>query len=515
MRQIQRFFKPYFLCFCWVGLSAVSGAFPAVTKLQDTTVSSSAMTLGSGALYGYAINGLSFQQDVLITYNGWQYITYYNSSRYVCVGRRQLPSGSWQVITLTDYTLSTTTDAHNVVTMGICPNDGTIHLSFDNHHGGTLDYRVSETGVATDPGSITWSAALFKSVRSYLESGKTYSSVTYPQFLQTPDGNMQFNYRIDSSGNGDWAMVDYNAATGLWSNTRTVISRTGTYSDSQISNSIKRNPYMNGPMAYGPDGTLHATWCWRETATGTANHDILYAYSKDGGVTWYNNNPPSNLRIGTANNPLQGILRFSWLNDGLQIVGDTSIPQTIYLNSPGINAVTLDSYYGLMNQQAQAIDPQGRIHVVMFHCSDESYISYPRGSNIWGLVGARRYFHYWRDDKGVWTRNELPGYVGSRPKIFFRPNGDVYAIYQSWQTVNPSSAAIYITNGNLVIQAATAATQWTDWQIIHTETGPFLNEMLADSYRFQEGVLSVMVQNSPGTIGASTPLRVIDFQLND
>jgi len=71
----------------------------------------------------------------------------------------------------------------------------------------------------------------------------------------------------------------------------------------------------------------------------------------------------------------------------------------------------------------------------------------------------------------------------------------------------------YITSGNLVIQAATAATQWTDWQIIHTEIGPFLNEMLADPYRFQQGVLSVMVQNSPSTIGASTPLRVLDFQL--
>ena len=441
MRQVLQFLKPCFVCFCWLWLSAVSGAFPAVTKIQDTTVDNSAMTLGSGAPYGYAINGLSFQQEVLWTYNGWQYVTYYNGAGHVCIARRQLPSGSWQIIELTDYTISTTTDAHNVVTMGICPNDGTIHLSFD-HHGQELNYRVSQVGAATNPGSITWNASLFGSVRIYLESGKTYPTVTYPRFWTTPDGNMQFGYRIDSSGNGDWAMVDYNAATGQWSNTRTVISRTGSYIDSQGSNTI-RNPYMN-TLAYGPDGTLHATWTWRESAGG-ANHDILYAYSTDGGYTWYNNNPPPTLlRIGTVNTPLQGILRFSGLTEGPQIVGDTSIPQLIYLNSPGIRVVKLDRDWGLMNQQAQAIDPQGRVHIVMFHCTPEMYQGY--SWSIWGPVGARRYFHYWRDLQGVWHRNQLPGYVGSRPKIFIRANGDAFVIYQSWQTVSLTSTDIYISS---------------------------------------------------------------------
>ena len=136
------------------------GAFPDVTKIQDTTVDTEAMTLGSGAPYGYAINGLSFQQEIIWTHNGWQYVVYYNRYRHVCLSRRQLPSGPWQKIEFTDYTLSTTTDAHNVVTMGICPNNGTIHLSFD-HHGQPLNYRVSQTGVATNPDSITWSTALF------------------------------------------------------------------------------------------------------------------------------------------------------------------------------------------------------------------------------------------------------------------------------------------------------------------------------------------------------------------
>lgn len=496
------------------GFASLCMAFPSVTKIGDTTVASNAMTLSSPATYGQAINGLSFQQEALMTFNGWQYITYYNSSRYVCVGRRQLPDGPWQILTLTDYTLSTTWNAHNTISMGICPNDGTIHLSFD-HHSSTLRYRVSQAGVATNPASVTWSASLFGPVRNILESGQSYSTVTYPRFWPTPDGNLQFGYRIGSSGNGDWAMVDYNAASGQWTNTRTVIGRTGTYTDS-LGSSTVRNPYLNGPIGYGPDGTLHLTWTWRETAGG-ANHDILYACSKDGGFTWYNNEPARGLRIGTGPQPVQTMVGLTWMNEGLQIVGrstgNSATQMLILLDSPGIRVVTLDRYYGMMNQQAQAVDPQGRIHTVMFHCTPETYQGYTWST--WGPQGARRYYHYWRDSQGAWHRNELPGWVGSRPKLFIRSNGDAFVIYQSRRTVNLNDTGIYFIDGDLTIQAATAASQWTDWQIIHVEPGYFLNEALGDKTRFEQGVLSVMMQESPASMGAATKLRVLDFQLNN
>ena len=57
-------------------LFSYAGAFPGVIKLSDAIVDSDAMTLSSGAWYGYAINGLSFQQDAVVTLNGWQYVTY-------------------------------------------------------------------------------------------------------------------------------------------------------------------------------------------------------------------------------------------------------------------------------------------------------------------------------------------------------------------------------------------------------------------------------------------------------
>lgn len=495
-------------------LSSFAPAFPSVTKLADTTVDSQALTINS---YGQAINGLSFQQNPVITFNGWQYVAYYHGNStasgvdgYVCVARRKLDGNGfdirsdgtviqsmlslawqvseWSVIELSDYSF-TSNDAHNVVTMGICPNDGTIHLSYD-HHGQTLHYRISDTEIATDPESVTWDAAIFGATESELISGETISDVTYPRFWQTPDGDLQFGYRTGGSGSGDWYIVDYSATTGLWSNNREIIDRSGTYSDSVFTNSTSRNPYIN-TVGYGPDGRFHVSWTWRESSSD-CNHDILYAYSDDNGITWYNTN-------------------------GVQIA-DTSNSEVITLDSSGITIITLDTNRGMMNQQAQAIDADGRVHTLMFYCDSE------RTSDTFGTINQRRYYHHYRDTDGTWYQNELQfdtndtsSWVGSRPKLYLRDNGDAFAIYQAWQEgdVTLSDTDIYIRYGDLVIQAATAENNWSDWQIIHVETGPFVSEALADPYRFQAGKLSVMMQQSPESLYDWTALRILDFQLND
>jgi hypothetical protein len=64
----------------------------------------------------------------------------------------------------------------------------------------------------------------------------------------------------------------------------------------------------------------------------------------------------------------------------------------------------------------------------------------------------------------------------------------------------------------LVIAAATARSQWTDWKVSLLERGFFLNELLGDLYRWkQEDILSVMVQESPEKVREPTPLRILDF----
>lgn len=73
---------------------------------------------------------------------------------------------------------------------------------------------------------------------------------------------------------------------------------------------------------------------------------------------------------------------------------------------------------------------------------------------------------------------------------------------------------VYFDDGELVIMAATAASKWADWQVIHTEKGPFGNEMLGDVARWKDtGILSILVQGAPSQPHEPTPLRVLDFRL--
>jgi hypothetical protein len=350
--------------------------------------------------------------------------------------------------------------------MGICPNDGTIHLAFD-HHGHPLHYRISSKGAATATETIAWDTSLFSPVLAELEKGKPIK-ITYPRFFQTPDGELQFCYRRGGSGNGDRMLVDYDSGSGIWTNTRQIDSGKGKFKD-DMGKSSTRCSYPNG-YTYGPDGRLHATWVWRETGSDP-NHDLVYVYSENLGKTWLNNN-------------------------GQKINGPPGI------KSPGITVIDIPRSLGLMNTHGQAVDSKGRIHAVMWHCTEETLMaegSKP-GEQRWGVDNAKRYHHYWREEQGSWQHWELPWVSGSRPKLFIDKKDNAYLIYEK--------------DENLEIAAATAKSGYTDWKVIHTETGPFVNEMLGDPYRWeQEGILSVMVQESPENPTDPTPLYVLDFQI--
>jgi hypothetical protein len=450
-----------------VASSAESLADVRTTKIRDTVVDSRALTIKGG--FGQAINGLAFQQDAVVTHGGYQYVGYYSGKRQVCIARRKLPAGNWETMRFKDYDFKSN-DAHNTISIGVCPKDGTIHISFDHHNSG-LHYRVSRKGIATRPEAVTWGTALFGPVTGELEEGKAIE-ITYPRFLQTPDGGLQFCYRRGGSGDGDRMLADYDPKTGKWINTRQIDSRNGVFTDAK-GKSRSRCSYPNG-YDYGPYGKLHATWVWRESSQG-ANHDLMYAYSEDRGRTWLNN----------AGQKLEG-------------------PPAV--NSPGITVVNIPQTLGLMNTHGQAVDSEGRIHVVMWHCSVESLAaanSRP-GEHRWGPPEARRYHHYWRDKDGKWERRELPGVAGNRPKLFVDKNDNVYLVFRNND--------LFVQSGDLVIATATAASRWTDWKVIHTEKGPFVNEMLADPYRWKmNGILSVMVQGAPEKANEATSLRILDF----
>ncbi len=444
--------------------SACSTIDLEITKTGDTVVDTRALTL-DGSKWGMAINGKSFQQDAVISHRGYQYVAYYEARRNVCLSRRKLPAGQWDIIRFTDYVFQSN-DAHNTISMGICPNDGTIHLSFD-HHGHPLHYRVSCKGVATTPDTVTWDTSLFSPVLSELEKGKPIQ-ITYPRFWQTPEGELQFCYRRGGSGSGDRMLVDYDSGAGIWVNTRQIDSGEGAFED-DLGESSSRCSYPNG-YTYGPYGKLHTTWVWRETPSDP-NHDLIYVYSEDRGKTWFN-------------------------NMGQLIEGPPGI------KSPDITVVDIPRTLGLMNTHGQAVDSKGRIHAVVWHCTEETLRaegSKP-GEYRWGVENAHRYHHYWRDEEGSWQHRELPWVSGTRPKLFIDEKDNTYLVYQK--------------NENLEIAATTDQAGYIDWKVIHIEQGPFVNEMLGDPYRWkQEGILSVMVQESPENANEPTTLRILDFHI--
>ncbi len=373
-----------------IAVSAFCG--PGVTKQAENVITSNASVWWDDRYGDAYLNCVSFQQDALVTFNGWQYATYYNANRYVCVSRRQLPSGSWQEIVLADYQ-QTTNDNHNTISMGISPSDGRIHLAFD-HHDATLHYRKSVANLATNPASATWSASQFGAIESALGSG-TITGFTYPCFAAAPNGTFVMYGRIGQSGDGDNHIYRYNN-NGSWTTVGKFVEGGG------------ENAYHHG-MVYDSNNRLHTTWCWRATSDGNTNHDLLYAYSDDNGATWKNN---AGSTVGTVSDPI----------------------------SPAKNCLvwTIAQQTKLINQEGMTVDRQNRVHVI----SREN-------------VNSTNYqMHYYRDTNGTWHRvntNITTKVWDNRSKIAFDADGNVYAImpdvriasatapdYADWSVVNSS-----------------------------------------------------------------------------
>lgn len=455
-------------CFLW-GLypgggvagdhTQLTGETTMLKKMNDSLVDAEALTM-SGGKFADDINSRVNQQEALVTHAGYQYVVYYDKERHVCLARRKLPQGEWSILRFTDYTFKKN-DSHCSINMGICPRDGTIHLAFD-HHNDPLHYRVSIPGVVTDPESASWTVDSFGPVRSALQEGKPLRKLTYPRFWQTPAGGLQFLYRIGGSGRGDRYLVDYDPDSHKWGDARQFDSRHGAYLRSN-----SRCSYPS-PCEYGPRGLLHVTWVWRE-GPSKPNHDLNYAYSPDQGRTWRNS-------AGEA------------------------VAFPISIDTPGICVVEIGFDYGLVNGYGQTVDSQGRIHVVVRHCSDASFQAsgHRPGEERWGAPAARRYHHYWRAADGQWHHYEMPWVAHGGTRVYADAHDNLYFTYRDGE--------------NLVVAGATAAAKWTDWRILHEETGPFISSFTGDSSRVKrEGALSVFAQDMPEKAGQPTRLRVLDF----
>lgn len=474
---------------------------PEVAFMRDTVVATDACLMPAGSTYGRSINGISFQTQPLLTFGSYQYTCYYNTSgtaQKLWLGRRTISGtsvGEWEKFDTGSEFLNgdeTAWNAHNVISMGVCPADGSLHFAFDMH-GNTLRYRKSIPGLLTTQ-TAQWGAAALLAEQNWLTSaGSSVTTVTYPMFINRPDGTLVFEYRTGSTSAGDHHLRTYLPATGNWTTALKFQAKEGSYTGvgtgGTVFTSTSRNAYENG-FSYGPDGKLHHSWTFRET--NAANHDICYAYSPDHGVTWYNS-------AGT-------------------LIADTGLGQAIRVDSPGIIIKVLDSRQRLINQQGQCCDLDGRFHIISLHRRTEADAAWVNGESTFSVLKTA-YYHYYRDPiTAAWQQRRIPHGVfpvGSRPKIAHDVQGNVYGIYISYASTTANTVPGYAA-GTLVIASASKLSQYSDWEIVQAMPTSMNGEPLIDQARLvNDGILSVFIQqDSTTTTVVGTPLHVFDFAVN-
>lgn len=367
-------------------ISTIFLSFPLQT-INNIYIEKIKKIIISKTAFNSSVNSQSFQQSAIITFNGYQYTAFWNTDKNLCIARRKITSEIFEIIILKEYkSPHDLNDAHYTISLGICPKNGTIHLSFDQHND-TLRYIKSIKYLATSPENFQWNSKLFSPVSKILIDS-IITMVTYPRFVIMPDGNLLFECRIGTSGYGNSYLWKYNAELDKW-------EKIGIYINGTISN---ENAYLHG-IKYDQRGILHITWCWRETPDPSTNQDLCYAYSPDNGISWFDNN-------------------------GTKVATSGSFKTALNRNIKSLTVWNITKNRGLINQESMAIDSKGRIHVLLSHLNDET-------NDISNFQEARKksiVFHYYRDTNGIWKRINLNIPDNNRNQIAIDKNDNLFAI---------------------------------------------------------------------------------------
>ncbi|GME61466.1 hypothetical protein GTA08_BOTSDO00394 [Neofusicoccum parvum] len=209
----------------------------------ENTSNPTISVLGDDPPRTHRINANSFQQNALLTVNGWQYAAFYASKAaaedsnacHPTIARRNLHGSSsgkvvpWEYLVFDDYE-QTFDDGHNTISIGVCTGDGTIHVSYDHH---------------CDPAG-SGSDVLY----SYSATSHTY---TFLGTLLTGEGNSPYINGIDHRSGRLHVSWTY----------RKFLEYAGVHDPGSTAHKAQAGP--NGPEN---------------------NYDLCYAYSDDGGQRW-------------------------------------------------------------------------------------------------------------------------------------------------------------------------------------------------------------------------------------
>ncbi len=207
---------------------------------------------------GTSVNTAVFRTNSVVTHGDCQYVAYYDPEGYVTLAKRKSGTDKWEV--RRSQFKGNVRDGHNIISIGV-DGDGYIHCSFD-HHGHPLNYAVSVA-----PGSLELGPKISM-------TGDDEGNVTYPEFYTLSDGDLIFVYRSGSSGRGNLVMNRFSVAERKWKRVHDIL----------IDGENERNAYWQ--IYVDASDRIHISWVWRETWLVETNHDLCYAVSDDGGVTW-------------------------------------------------------------------------------------------------------------------------------------------------------------------------------------------------------------------------------------
>ncbi|MFA9370848.1 MAG: BNR repeat-containing protein [Labilibaculum antarcticum] len=207
-----------------------------------------------------SVNAVVFRKNSIVTQADNQFIAFYSPKGELVLGKRCLTDTTF-VTQVTDFK-GNVGDAHNSISIMLDGN-GYLHVSWD-HHGNPLRYAKS-----IKPYSLQLGPKMEM-------TGSNETNVTYPQFFRMPNGNLIFMFRDGQSGKGNLAMNSYDCKTKTWLQIQSNL----------IDGEGQRNAYWQACV--DNKGDIHVSWVWRESPDVASNHDLCYARSKDGGISWEN-----------------------------------------------------------------------------------------------------------------------------------------------------------------------------------------------------------------------------------
>ncbi len=208
-------------------------------------------------------NPVSFE---FLQQDGQLFIAFYSGEdKSMVLGQKKSPDSGWifkKLATKIGW------DSHNYIRMAF-DKDKILHVSGNMHCVNLIYFRAQKPLDIESVEPIHRMTAENSSKEALAVARE--NKVTYPQFLNSIDGNLIFTYRDGSSGNGSQIWDIYDTETKTWKR----------FLDTPMFDGLGLcNAYFQGPLK-GPDGWFHVAWVWRDTPDCATNHDLSYMRSKD------------------------------------------------------------------------------------------------------------------------------------------------------------------------------------------------------------------------------------------